>query len=194
MVASLVGLVTSDQGPDRDKMVGNHAVERSGHVCVAQIYRGQRNPGGLVQHVGLVEIALGLGLVKGVLRSNVLREQCRLALVFRLRLHQRGLRGLQRGLRLLQLGLIRCRLDHEQRGAGFHEGAVLVVDLLHEAFDAADQIDLVVGDCIAGGIQVWRHLPRQRMRHAYFGRRRGNIGVLLLAAGEQHQRAERHRC
>ena len=167
----------ADQTAHRYEMRGDHAVERRGDLRVAEVDRGDRHPGLIVLYLGLVGIALGAGLVDLRLRGEVALAQRGLPGELGLGLNQVGLGGRQRGLRLLQLRLIRRRLDHEQRVGLLGRRAILVVDLLQVALHPRLEIDLIVGDRVAGDFQVRQSRPaarasRRRPAAAAAGRRR----------------------
>lgn len=158
------GAAEPDQAADSDLMRRYHAVERCGHLGIAEVDRCQGHPGLLVLHIRLVGVALGQCLVDGRSGREVAAAERRLTVVFRVGLRGLRLGGGQHRLRLLQLRLVWRWLNHEKRVAPMHRGAILAADLLQEAIDAGDQVYLIVRHSVAGRFQIGRHGLTQRLR------------------------------
>ena len=179
----------ADQGAHRLEMVGDHPVEGRLHLGVAEIDRGDVDPGLGIQDVGIQRVALRPGLVEVRLGAVAFRRQIRLALQLRLGIGPLGLQRLQLRLGLGQLGLVGRLLDDKECLALLDGGAVHVVDIGQEAFDPGLEIDLVHRHRIAGVVDIGRHRDVERLGDPHRRRRRGNIGVFFLLAG--HQQEER---
>ena len=142
-MASTVARIRADQLADRDLARGDDAVERRGHVGIAEIDLGLLLVGLRRLQVGLRRVARRQRLVVIGLGRDLPVHEIGLALVLGLRLLQRRLGAGDRRLGRFNFEPVRLRLDGEQRGALLHEFAVGVADRLHEALHARDEIDRV---------------------------------------------------
>ena len=176
--------VGADQLADRDLPRGHHAVERRGHVGIAEIDLGLPFIGLRGLQVGLRGVALRQRLVVIGLGRHLLGHQSGLPVIFGLRLGQGRLVADHGGLGRVHLELVRLRLDGEQRRALLDEVAVLVADRLHEALHARDQIDRIDGRRVAGRFEIAGDVLLDRRGDRDLRRRRRGIFVILAAGGD----------
>ena len=161
-------------------------VEGGLHLRIAEVERGL-----LGLDLGLLQlrrrrVLIGRGIVERDLGGDLAARQVGLALIVHLRLFHRGLRAGLGGLRLLELQLVRCRLDGEEGLAYLHLFPVLVIDRLHEALHARDQIGGVDRGDVTRGLEIAGDLLLNRERHGHLRRRRRHIAV-VLPAGRQRR-------
>ena len=174
--------------------MGRHdAVEGCADAGVSQIDGRDADAGLFVQQLGLRRIAGRALHIQVGCRGIALLRQAELAIVLVGGLRHGRLGRLGLGLGLFQLGLIRSRLDDEQDVALLHQGAVFVIDLLQEAFDTRLEVDGVDRHRVAGQLQIGRDRLLERRGHADLRRRRGRVGVFLLAGGEREQAESKER-
>ena len=194
MVASLVGPLTPTSPPTDTRCAVTTPSNGAVDPRVAEVDRGDRHAGLVVQDLRLVGVALGARLVHLRLRGEVALAQSGLPVELGLGLHQVGLGRRQGRLRLLQLRLIGRRLDDEQRVALLDLGAVLIVDL---AAGSPAPAPRGRPDCTATALPVSSRYGStvllHRLRHADLRRRRRDVGVLLLTRrGCRQRQAQRH--
>ena len=180
----------ADQLADRDQMLGHDAVERSRDGRIAEVGLGNDEIALGILDIGPRRVALGLGLIEGVLRQHVLPQQGFLAGELGLGVHELRLGAVELGFALLDLGLVHRLLDLEEQVALLHQRAVDIVDRGQEALDAGHQVDRCEGDGVAG--QGLERLDRllHRVGDADFPGRRRHELVLGLAARQQQRRCQ----
>ncbi len=132
-----------------------------------------------LQQIGLGVVARRRGGVERRLRDGLPLDQIRLPFEVSLGLLHRCLRAGFGCLGLFELQLVGIGLDREQRGAFFHQGAVLIVDRLQDPLHARDQIDILDRRGVAGRLEIARDGPLNRQSNFNLGWRRRHKTILF---------------
>jgi len=152
-------------------------------------------------HVGLGLLLRGHGDDEFLLADGVGLQQRLVAFGLCRRLREVRLGSRQRGLRTGRSGAVRCRVDLEQRLAGFHVAALDEQALLHDAGGARTHLRHARRFKPAGQLGGQADRARRGDHDAHFGRRRGatrrtagrsrRVARFGVAGGEQ-QRGGQH--